>query len=122
MNIFENLENLQVSEECFNDIIEVVEKLLLEDEFTERLKNSNDYNQNRNKTIDNVQRLDNIASPQDRLKAAIFIKHDKPLPKDLQNKMENHFNEVKKIRKNGDFQRKYYRKDDEIDFKNHPAD
>ena len=30
MNIFESLENLQVSEECFNDIIRIVEKLITE--------------------------------------------------------------------------------------------
>jgi hypothetical protein len=32
MNIFENLENLNVSEECFNDIMGIVEEILSEDE------------------------------------------------------------------------------------------
>jgi hypothetical protein len=31
MNIFESLENLQVSEECFDEIIEIVEEILSED-------------------------------------------------------------------------------------------
>ena len=122
MNIFESLENLQVSEECFNDIIEVVEKLLLEDEFTERLNNSKIYNQNRNKAIENVQKLDKIASPQDRLKAEIFMKHGKKLPQDLANKMDSHFKEARKNAKSGDFETKYNRKEDEIDSKYHPAD
>ena len=31
MDIFESLENLQISEECFNDIMDIVEKVLAKD-------------------------------------------------------------------------------------------
>ena len=42
MNIFENLENLQVSEECFNDIMGLVEEYISEvsDEWKQACKDS----------------------------------------------------------------------------------
>lgn len=42
MNIFENLENLQVSEECFNDILNIVEEIINEvsDEWKQACKDS----------------------------------------------------------------------------------
>ena len=56
MNIFENLENLNVSEECFNDIMGIVEEILNEDRLVDdNGKKTDAYYALKDKMIDKLQ-------------------------------------------------------------------
>ena len=57
MDIFESLENLNVSEECFNDIVGLVEELLSEDIVDSVLKHTEGDDSKRAKLLNKV--LDN---------------------------------------------------------------
>lgn len=63
MNIFENLENLNVSEECFDEIMDMVEELLSEDTFSaiEKKHGLAKYDINTNRPINKSAELVNKA-------------------------------------------------------------
>jgi hypothetical protein len=76
MDIFESLENLNVSEECFEDIVSIVEELLNERNYMNRQHKQNweiskipgSYNDNASKLADtevNIKRLKRFAAPKE---------------------------------------------------------
>ena len=54
MDIFENLENLNVSEECFNDIMNMVEEIIEERDFTSRPEAAKNSIEGRRKASDDA--------------------------------------------------------------------
>jgi hypothetical protein len=79
MNIFENLENLQVSEECFNDIMGIVEEILSEDRLVD---------DNGRKTDDYFDLRDRMTSKLKDQKATASALRKQELKKDKEGKRE----------------------------------